>query len=336
MRKSALLLFFLTITTTFISCGDDFFEEEIIYQNDSIIYTNDSINHSNKETPGDTTIIDTTRTDTTTNTPNTNKDYVYIQEITKYMNQSSGGVSVQGADCYGDYLFQFQDKNAAVYIYNLKEKKYLGKVSLKPNNNNHCNNTSFSRIFYQEGDEFPLIYVSGSGSGTYNQVQVYRITRSGSSFSLEQVQEIILPKASSANNLYWTGAILDNDNNYMYIYGNMNGAQIVRFNIPEAHQASVSLNDKDILEQFTLDKFTHQQGANIKDGLLYVFDGVPAWGDTNYLRIIDLKNKKELAKINIMEKGFKVEPEGTFFYKKELYCASNNSGIYKFKNVINK
>lgn len=335
MRKSILLFLFLTIATTCISCGDDLFEEEIIYQNDSIYYTNDSV-PSNNSNPGDTTNTDTTHTDTTkTDTIITNKEYVSIQEITKYMNQSSSG-SVQGADCYGDYLFQFQDKNAAVFVYNLKEKKYLGKVTLTPNNNNHCNNASFSRIFYQEGDEFPLIYVSGSGSGTYNQVQVYRITRKGSSFSIEQIQEIVLPKASTKNNLYWTGIILDNNSNYMYIYGNMNGAQIAKIHLPDIRQPLVTLSDEDILEQFTLDKFIHQQGANIKDGLLYIFDGVPAWGDTNYLRIIDLSGKKDIVKINIMEKGFKVEPEGTFFYNGELFCTTNNSGIYKFKLITNK
>lgn len=339
MRKSILLFLFLTIATTCISCGDDFFEEEIIYRNDSIIYVNDSVPNNNSN-PGDTTKTDTTRTDSTktdttkTDTVIINKEYVSIQEITKYMNQSSSG-SVQGADCYGDYLFQFQDKNAAVYVYNLKEKKYLGKVTLTPNNNNHCNNASFSRIFYQEGDEFPLIYVSGSGSGTYNQVQVYRITRNNSNFIIEQVQEIVLPKARPENNLYWTGVILDNESKCMYIYGNSNGAQIAKLRIPDITHFSTTLSDNDILEQFTLNKFTHQQGANIKDGLLYVFDGVPTWGDTNYLRITDLSGKKDIVKINIMEKGFKVEPEGTFFYNGELFCATNNSGIYKFKIVTN-
>ena len=40
--------------------------------------------------------------------------------IEKYMSQSSGCCSVQGATIWGDYLFQYQDGNANVYVYNLK------------------------------------------------------------------------------------------------------------------------------------------------------------------------------------------------------------------------
>lgn len=333
-RKIVIIISLLSITC--FSCGnDDFFDEEIVYQNDSIIYNKDNVNPPNNGIPGDTTSIDTTRTDSTINTPNTNKDYVYIQEITKYMNQSSGGVSVQGADCYGDYLFQFQDKNAAVFIYNLKDKKYVGKVSLTPNNSNHCNNASFSRIFYHEGDEFPLIYVSGSGSGTYNHAQVYRITRNNSSFKIELVQEITFPTSNAENDLYWTDVMMHKDYMCVSTAASEGDGKITLFKIPSTNNTQVSLTSDDIIDSFHVGKFTHHQGANIKNDILYIFDGVPAWGDTNYLRIIDLKNKKDLAKINIIEKGFKIEPEGAFIYNGELYNASNNSGIYKFKLSFN-
>ena len=250
-------------------------------------------------------------------------------KISKYMDQASGGVSVQGADCYGDYLFQFQHANAAVFIYDLKNKEFVSKVELKAKSQNHCNNASFSRIFYEEGDEFPLLYVSGSQSGTYNHVQVYRITRASQVFSIEQVQEIILPQATSYNNLYWTGAVMDNENGYMYIYANTNGAQIAKLHIPDIYKNKVEMSEENILEQFSLGGFNHQQGAVIDRAILYIFDGVPAWGDTNYLRIIDLLKKEDVAKINIKKKGFTAEAEGAFFYKGELFCATNNSGIFK-------
>lgn len=251
-------------------------------------------------------------------------------KISKYMNQASGGVSVQGADCYGDFLFQFQHANAAVYIYDLKKKEFVCKVELKSKSQNHCNNASFSRIFYEEGDEFPLLYVSGSQSGTYNQVQVYRIFHQDKSFSLEQVQEILLPLATSDNNLYWTGVILDNENEYMYIYANSNGAQIANMYIPDFHQKNVEMKDEDIIEQHTYAGFTHQQGAVINQNKLYIFDGVPGWGDTNFLRIIDLEKKEDVAKVNLTKLGFRAEAEGAFLYNGELYNATNNSGIFRF------
>ena len=252
-------------------------------------------------------------------------------KISKYMDQASGGVLVQGADCYGDYLFQFQHANAAVFIYDLKNKEFVSKVELKTKSQNHCNNASFSRIFYEEGDEFPLLYVSGSQSGTYNQVQVYRIARSSQVFSLEHVQEIFFPQSSPDNDLYWTDVMIDQDSNYMYVSSAASDGRgkVTVFELPEVSTDKIVLSDDDIIESFTVGNFTHHQGANIKDNVLFVFDGVPAWGDTNFLRIIDLEKKEDIAKINIMKNGFTAEAEGAFFYNGELYCATNNSGIFK-------
>lgn len=59
--------------------------------------------------------------------------------------------------------------------------------------------------------------------------------------------------------------------------------------------------------------------------------GVPAWGDTVWLRIFNLETKTEVVRYNLSEQGFKGEPEGIFFYNDELYCVTNNSGIYKIR-----
>lgn len=250
-------------------------------------------------------------------------------KISKYMNQASGGVSVQGADCYGDYLFQFQHTNAAVFIYNMRTKKYVGKTDLKPISQNHCNNVSFSRIFYEQGDEFPLLYTSGSQSRTYNHVQVYRITRVGHSFFFDQIQDIILPQASPYNGLYWTNVTFDSDNN-MYVASSNSGQRIIsRFRVPDYSPFHVELIDDNILDSFEICSFEHHQGASINNHFLYILAGVPSWGDTNFLIIVDLEKQQSVAKINLMKYGLKAEPEGTFFYDGSLYCATNNSGIYR-------
>lgn len=251
-------------------------------------------------------------------------------KIEKYMKQNPYP-SVQGASCYGDYLFQFQDHNANVYIYNLKDKEIVDTVSMKPVQYNHCNNVSFSNIFYDNNDEFPLLYVSGSGLGHYNHAQIYRIQRENRSFTLNKVQEIILPQCNEANNLYWTGIIMDNKNNYMYVYANKNGAQIAKFNIPDTHEPEIILTDEDIIEQFSLDSFNHQQGAVISNGFLYVMDGVPQWGDTNYLRIIDLERHEDYAIYNVSEMGFNQEFEGLTVFNDILIAPANGSGIFSIK-----
>lgn len=256
-----------------------------------------------------------------------------ILRIEKCMTQDWGSSSLQGGDCYGDFFFQFENHNSRVFISNFKTKEFLGTVSMTPNSKNHCNNVSFSRVFYETGDEFPLLYVSGSQSGTYNNIQVYRIKRENNLFSFTKIQEITLPKCSSENNLYWTGAVMDNENNFMYIYANSGGTQIAKFDIPDILQEEIVLTDEDILEQFTVSGFTHQQGAVIRSGLLYVMDGVPQWGDTNYMRIIDLVNKTDYDKINISALGFgNIEFESLSYYEDCFITASNsNRGIFTIR-----
>lgn len=253
-------------------------------------------------------------------------------KIEKYMDQNSPGVSLQGAASYGDYLFQFENYNANVYIYNLKTKEFIEKVALIKNSKNHCNNVSFSNIFYEEDDEFPLLYVSGSSSGTYNQIQVYRVIHKDHIFSFEKVQNISLPKGNDTNNLFWTQVMLDNEDGYMYVLSKSlynNDTYISRFIIPSINNADVNFIDDDIIEQFEVTNSIHKQGAVIHKGFLYIMYGVPAWGDTNYLRIIDLVNKEDYMTVNISAMGFNQEFEGLTIYKNMLIAPTNsNAGIF--------
>lgn len=253
-------------------------------------------------------------------------------KIGKYMNQNTFG-SVQGASSYGDYLFQFQDHNANVYIYNLKDKTFIGEVAMEPVPSNHCNNVSFSNIFYEKEDEFPLLYVSGSSSGSYNQVQVYRIIHNDT-FLLEKVQNIIFPKGNDTNNMFWTQVMIDNEEGYMYVISKTisdGGTFISKFNIPSIDDSEVQLVDDDIIEQFEVSDSIHKQGAVVYKGFLYIMYGVPRLGDTNYFRIIDLVNKEDYMTVNISEMGFNLEFEGLTMYKDMLIAPTNGAGIYSIR-----
>lgn len=305
IRKVSHLLFAVLLScmaiSTFASCDDDNYCEEL---QDVTKTINDSSLDS--------------------------EDNNLVLRIEKYMPQDWGSSNLQAGDCYGDYFFQFENHNKRVFISDLKTKEFLGTVELAANSKNHCNNVSFSHVFYETNDEFPLLYVSGSQSGTYNNVQVYRVQRSDNTFSFTKVQEITLPKCSSENNLYWTGAVMDNENGFMYVYANSGGAQVAKFDIPDILQENVILTDEDILEQFSVSSFTHQQGAVIRNGLLYVMDGVPQRGDVNYMRIIDLVNKADYDKTNISAIGFgNIEFESISFYEDCFITASNsNRGVF--------
>lgn len=255
----------------------------------------------------------------------------YGVKISKYMSQSSGSDNVQGAAAFGDYLFQFLDLNKAVYIYNLAQKSFIKKIELTPNSANHCNQASFSNIFFEEADKFPLLYVSGGKGSFFNRIQVYRIKGEDESIEIEQIQEIYLPEINDTNWVSWTCSILDNEKYYIYAYASNANTRLIKFEIPDHHLPSVYLTDSDILEFIPLDHIDHQQGGIIRNGLFYMIFGVPQWGDQVWLRIFNLDSKTEVVRYNLSEKDFKGEPESLFFYNNELYAITNNVGIYKIK-----
>ena len=336
-NKRNLIIILSTILFTCISCAhDSSFEEEIYIHmdvdsinNESQPRTKDSVPSSNTTLPG---LDNTTQSNGSYHIDslfNINNHSIIVTDIINYMYQTPTVASAQGAAAYGDYLFQFKDRNAGLYIYNLKKKTFVKMITLTSNNNNHCNQASFSDIFYQDNDQFPLLYVSGGKSGTYNHVQVYRIIGTEESIAIQQVQEIILPKTTDQNWVSWTCCILDNENHYLYAYASNNSTRLIKFDIPDCHQETISLNDYDIIDYIPIDHIAHQQGGIIRKGFFYMIFGVPAWGDQVWLRIFNLNGKKEYIRYNLSEKGFPREPESLFFYNNELYAITNNIGIYK-------
>jgi len=326
----------ITVADTTFSTNDTIIVTDTIISVDTIINNGDTIIKNGTIIKVDTIVKQDTiiKVDTIVNT-----DTLVFRplDITLYMEQHHIGTgSLQAADCYNDYLFQFQDTNDSVFIYDLDRKKYIQSLHLPKDYSNHCNNVSFSRIYLYEGDLFPLLYVSGSGKGTYNQVQVYHITKESESFTITKVQDIVLPTANSTNNLYWTNVAIDNENGYMYVYANGdNKGQIAKFNIPPVNIAQIKLNNNDIIEQFTVSLFEHQQGGYIKDDILHIITGVPHMGDRTNLRMIDLKRKNDLYFYNISELGFPtIEFESLSSYKDGMISAANGNmglGIYYIK-----
>jgi len=341
--RRAFIIILSVISFSCFSCGHESFfdEEEFTNISDSILNKGEDPfdnNTSKGDTNGtDSTSSNTNQTQTYTDSYHidtlftgdiANDTLVYVSGFSKYMNQTSSGGSMQGAAAYGDYLFQFQDHNAAVFVYNLANKSFVKKITLTPNSNNHCNQASFSNIFYHKTDKFPLLYVSGSRTGTYNHIQVYRITDESDSLNIKQTQEIVLPPKTKDNYISWTCIILDNNKSYLYAYSNAT-SKLIKFNIPDYQARTVNLKNDDILEIISIANIPHQQGGTIRNGVFYMIYGVPSWGDRVWLRVFNLATKTEIVRYNLSEKKFKGEPESIFFYNNELYAITNNAGIYK-------
>lgn len=254
--------------------------------------------------------------------------------VSFYMDPHAITAQIQGAASFKNYHFQFQNRNKFVFICDLSTKKFIKVIGLQEVSENHCNNISFSNIYYEPTDYFPLLYVSGSTRGDYNHVQVYRILKDNSNFTITKVQEITLPDCTNSNHLYWTSVAIDNEHQYLYAYSNHKGGRITKFEIPSIKSAEIILSDPDILEQFVVAQFTSQQGGVIHNNILYVLDSQSDSRGTNYIRLIDLQQKKDHSIYNLTKAGYgDLEFEGITFYNDSilLITANANKGMFSVK-----
>ena len=262
-------------------------------------------------------------------------DSLRIKKIELYMNHSGVKTSMQGGDTYNGFFFQFQDKNAHVYIYDLEKKNLLQTIDLTPVSMNHCNNASFSRIFYDSHDEFPLLYVSNGNISSYNRVQVYRITRADSLFNISKVQEFVLPDATKDNYLYATDVVMDNCNNFMYVTSKgetnlIETGRVCKYNIPDPHNDGIfALRESCIIDSFYMPRLEHHQGAMIVGTKMYIVAGVPHWGTPPELVVVDMEKRKLVQRIDLRDYGYNIEPEAIFLYKDTLYISSNRRGVHR-------
>lgn len=273
---------------------------------------------------------------------------------TKIMDSQTTG-SIQGGAAYNGYLFEFVDSNAYVYVYNLATKTYHSKVYPTNITTGHCNTACFSNIFFDASDDFPLLYVSGGSTAEASRhCQVYRITLSEDTFTITQVQDLILPEATDENDLYGANVFLDNQqgyeqhpqsgtptivNGYLWISGNrgINGTYWAKFRIPDVTDsegnaiAEAELTDSDMIEKFYTDSVGHRQSGIVVNGICYMMAGVPAWGDKVYFYAVDLWGKHLINnRVNLTSMRWTIEPEGLSLYNGELYCNTQKQGIYKF------
>lgn len=322
MRRIMLLPILLFII---ISCsgGDDFIEEKknsLYEETDIIVY--DTIYHTHKDSLGDEVVdtIITERTETIRNDLKISIDSLVFQ----YVNSCYG--SMQGADCHGKYFFQFNNSFTYASCYDMTDGNRVALFKLPGTPDGlvyHCNNADFSNFFYNDDDEFPLVYVSHPNSG---HVSVCRITHMQKSFTLDVVQTIVFTHLTNPD------ITIDNENGYMYASSYKNGTvHLYKYKTPDYHiSGEVYIDPNDILETMDTGYTVNRQGSIIKDNYYYLVEGIPDQGTDVFIKVVNLKNGS-YSRINLSKTcGFNWEPEDVFFYNNELYCVTNyGKGVYK-------
>lgn len=266
------------------------------------------------------------------------------------------GGPVQDGAVYGDYLFSFNSVGVCK-VYSLKGYGQVSQFELDKNSivSPHSNAVCFGVDKYDENDEFPLLYTNiyntYSGNRSYDGTcNVYRITRSGNSFSSELVQIIKVGFTSDTSKWSSPGGdvrpygnfVIDTDNGKLYAYTMRDADKTTRFfefDLPafDAGEpdsatgvAKVTLTADDITDSFSADYFRFIQGAAYYDGRIYSLEGFTnSTTDKPTLRVVDLEEKKVISVIDLYGMGFKVEPETAYFIDGTLYYIDYSGGVFR-------
>lgn len=304
------LLFFLSLS----ACGEDSYESAKKPMYEDPIATDD------EKTPNE---------DNKLPSPSSDDEEQHITKVDFYMGQCSSSLSMQGAALFGSTLFQFVNGNSEIHVYDIEQKEYLGTIKSGGNSNWHNNQAIFSQNYYEEGDEFPLLYVSQILS-TQQTIQVWRVIRTDDLFDFQLVQELQLPFDNDENNLFHFNIVMDN-NQYFWLYSRNRHTklgQISKWELPDPHFAKMTLVEEDMLERFPIDVIMQDaQGGYMIGQRIYFVQGVPGRTDLR-MHIVNV-NTQEVTTFNLCDYNFKVEPEGLCFYKGRFLCTSNRRGIYE-------
>ncbi len=221
----------------------------------------------------------------------------------------------------------------------------------------HSNAVVFGSEYYDEKDEFPLLYAN-----VYNNYAkaedkllgvclVYRVQRTGRTFETTLVQMIEIgftedkklwkSEGEKEDDRPYGNFVVDTQNNRLYAFTMRDNTQTTRyfsFALPKVAQGEVCekygvkkvvLTKEDILEYFDCTYHQYIQGACCHNGKIYSLEGFtdhkqhpPA------IRIIDTELKKEILFENFMDYGANIEPEMIDFDGDVCYYTNNHGDVY--------
>lgn len=281
-----------------------------------------------------------------------------FEQIDNYNN----GLYVQGAVCYGKYLFQAYIGGKFIDIIDLEtnQKQALLTINIDVNTRAyHGNVLSFGKDI-APGSNFPYLYYSCENNSN-PQILVIKITSSNADsnqWTGELVQTIYLPESNSGNSQngstdilttfkhYYQNGCIDTENNCIWVSGYTmesfnnnigaydNNKLIYRkYELPSVSEKKVYFSCNNVLDSFILPFKKGTQGMVIRNNKLYQCFGYDK-GDVydEFLDCINLSTKQifhsyQFPKTQLA--GLGEELESPYIYKNNLYLSATvNSWRY--------
>lgn len=303
----------------------------------------------------------------TLNTGSNLDDFGKTMEITniakfEQIDNYNNGLYVQGAVCYGKYLFQAYIGGKFIDIIDLEtnQKQALLTINIDVNTRAyHGNVLSFGKDI-APGSNFPYLYYSCENNSN-PQILVIKITSSNADsnqWTGELVQTIYLPESNGGNSQngstdisttfkhYYQNGCIDAENNCIWVSGYTmesfnsnigaydNNKLIYRkYELPSVSEKKVYFSYNNVLDSFILPFKKGTQGMVIRNNKLYQCFGYDK-GDVydEFLDCINLSTKQifhsyQFPKTQLV--GLGEELESPYIYKNNLYLSATvNSWRY--------
>lgn len=309
----------------------------------------------------------------TLNTGSNLDDFGKTMEITniakfEQIDNYNNGLYVQGAVCYGKYLFQAYIGGKFIDIIDLEtnQKQALLTINIDVNTRAyHGNVLSFGKDI-APGSNFPYLYYSCENNSN-PQILVIKITSSNADsnqWTGELVQTIYLPESNGGNSQngstdisttfkhYYQNGCIDTENNCIWVSGYTmesfnsnigaydNNKLIYRkYELPSVSEKKVYFSYNNVLDSFILPFKKGTQGMVIRNNKLYQCFGYDK-GDVydEFLDCIDLSTKQifhsyQFPKTQLA--GLGEELESPYIYKNNLYLSAtvNSWRYYTLWNI---
>lgn len=268
----------------------------------------------------------------------------------------------QDGAIYGGYFFSLNNQGLCT-VYKMeeleenREAEIFDEFTVDKNDiiSPHSNSVMFGNEFYEDGDEFPLLYTN-----IYNNYAscdeklkgvslVYRVQKDENSFKTTLVQiieiaftESTLWQSSDEDARPYGNFVIDTENGIYYAF-NMrdadNSTRYFAFDLPKVTDGEICekynvkrvvLTESDVKEYFDCEYHRFIQGASFRKGKIYSLEGFTR--DENNppaIRIIDVKTKKQELYKKLSELGTDVEPEMIDFDREKCYYTDHHGNMYK-------
>lgn len=304
----------------------------------------------------------------TLNTGSNLDDFGKTMEVTniakfEQIDNYNNGLYVQGAVCYGKYLFQAYIGGKFIDIIDLEtnQKQALLTINIDVNTRAyHGNVLSFGKDI-APGSNFPYLYYSCENNSN-PQILVIKITSSNADsnqWTGELVQTIYLPESNGGNSQngstdisttfkhYYQNGCIDAENNCIWVsgytmesfnsnigaYDNNNKLIYRKYELPSVSEKKVYFSYNNVLDSFILPFKKGTQGMVIRNNKLYQCFGYDK-GDVydEFLDCINLSTKQifhsyQFPKTQLA--GLGEELESPYIYKNNLYLSATvNSWRY--------